>query len=162
MRFIEQFFEFMWLNCLALQVSIIFYGFSDGILQLWWEKMESPIKLGMVEIWIFHRSNVIEKNEIDLNKRSNYASGSIFMPGTSHMASVSGVKYIGLMPSQSFPNNSRRSFKMENIWHAPTTLFLQSTHFHEPSRTISDFPSDVTINYLIPFESPSTSARGSL
>ncbi|KAK6791333.1 hypothetical protein RDI58_010414 [Solanum bulbocastanum] len=48
-------------------------------------------------------SNGIEENKIDLNERSNYARGGIFMSGTSHIVShlVSGVKNTGLMLSQS-------------------------------------------------------------
>ncbi|KAK6791335.1 hypothetical protein RDI58_010416 [Solanum bulbocastanum] len=107
----------------------------------------------------------IDENQIDLNELSNYARGGISMFGTSHMVSdlsthfhgishtlsafISGVTNTDSTPSESLSNNGRRSLQTQKLWHAPTTLFSHSLHFHGASRTVSDFVTDVTNTDLI-------------
>ncbi|WMV24205.1 hypothetical protein MTR67_017590 [Solanum verrucosum] len=119
-------------------------------------------------------SNGIEENEIDLNERSNYAKGGIFMSGSSHMVSdlsthfhgasrtisdfPSGVTISDLIPSESPSNNSRSSLQTQNLWNAATVSFSQSTNFRRPSRTVSDFVDGLTNTSSIPSENLSDNA----
>ncbi|KAK4721234.1 hypothetical protein R3W88_011467 [Solanum pinnatisectum] len=83
-------------------------------------------------------SNGIEENEIDLNERSNYARGGIFITnfrGPSFTISdfVDGVTNTSSIPSENLSDNARNSRQMKNLWQAPTTSFYYNTHFHGAS-----------------------------
>uniref|UniRef100_M1DCG7 Uncharacterized protein n=1 Tax=Solanum tuberosum TaxID=4113 RepID=M1DCG7_SOLTU len=119
----------------------------------------------------------IEENQIDLNEWSNYARGGVSMSGTSHMVSdlsthfhgvshtisdfTSGVTNTDSIQSESLSNNGRSPLQTQNLWHAPTTLFSQSLHFHGASRTVSDLVTGVTNTDLISSKNRPNNVRSS-